>query len=353
MTQTVEGSTEQSAYSVMASLTKGVHDFAETVADGFAVAVSPVAVRLSFESRLADRFPLEVTKAIKGKNPLSHSEKETIERVVHTDWLQEALVLDDPDDREFAAQATALGAVVCYGFGNFYAVAAHPCEESIKYVNRSKGRPETQVGSVTTTEGLVPDLFDWSRVPTEIGKERLLAFVNELYQKGPFGFRGPAMDGMHSLVVSTDEGVITTQIIAPGYKCLSNGLVQRILELTEQPYIFITSANLSHKATGSKEEPAHYKISGIQRDFGEKPGYIMVAHRDEEAAVAAYPGYSPTSTSIIAFHKKAEGQNGNTVLYLERHGSLHISSVAEIAEKYGFGLELGPKAQTRLPLRQY
>ena len=40
-------------------------------------------------------------------------------------------------------------------------------------------------------------------------------------------------------------------------------------------------------------------------------------------------------------------------LILERHGSLPVETVAAVLAGLGFGLVLGPKAQTRLLLRDY
>jgi hypothetical protein len=40
-------------------------------------------------------------------------------------------------------------------------------------------------------------------------------------------------------------------------------------------------------------------------------------------------------------------------LVLERHGSLHQDAVRSLLAEFGFGLVLGPRARTRLMLRDY
>jgi hypothetical protein len=40
-------------------------------------------------------------------------------------------------------------------------------------------------------------------------------------------------------------------------------------------------------------------------------------------------------------------------LVLERHGSLPVDAVRELVAEFGFGLVLGPRARTRLMLRDY
>ena len=78
---------------------------------------------------------------------------------------QTTLDLADAADRALAARATALGAALFYSFGNFCAVAAHPRRALVVRVNLLKGRPENQVGSVTTTRERFDTLFDWTLLP--------------------------------------------------------------------------------------------------------------------------------------------------------------------------------------------
>ena len=58
------------------------------------------------------------------------------------------------------------------------------------------------------------------------------------------------------------------------------------------------------------------------------------------------------STTILSFHRVLR-QPGDSrpQLILERHGSLTVDAVRGILDSLGFGLVLGPTAQTKLLLR--
>ena len=114
-----------------------------------------------------------------------------------------------------------------------------------------------------------------------------------------------------------------------------------------------TSANISKTITGATDEPAHYRLRSLQSDFGRAPGFFSIAHPNEEVAQRGYPGYAPTSTSILSFHAPTRLGDGCYALTLERHGSLPLSEVRRLVESHGFGLNLGPGAHTRLPQRCY
>jgi tRNA A37 threonylcarbamoyladenosine synthetase subunit TsaC/SUA5/YrdC len=104
------------------------------------------------------------------------------------------------------------------------------------------------------------------------------------------GFRGPAAERIPDQVVSLDDGVRTTQIIAPGYRCPSNTLIAEVLDLIDEDYVIITSANVSKRVTG-RIEAAHYDLAGMQADFGDREGIVIIGHRDEEAVRETYPEY--------------------------------------------------------------
>ena len=269
-----------------------------------------------------------------------------LRRLADTDWRTTQLDVTSPEHRDFAARATAGGAALFYSFGNFCAIAAHPDAESVVRVNLMKGRPADQVGSVTTTRDRIDALFDWSALPDGLDRERVVALVDELYERGPMGFRGPAARGVPDHLTSVDGGLRTTQIIAPGYRCPSNDLIAAVLDLTGEDYLFITSANVSSTVTGNVEA-AHYDLAGMQRDFGDRDGIVLIGHRDDAAIRATYPDHLPMSTSILAFHKLAPGG----ALTLERHGSLDAGIVRNVVARHGFELALGERAQNRLPLR--
>jgi len=276
---------------------------------------------------------------------LTEDDRVVLERLAATDWSSTVLDIDAKEDRWFAAQAAELGATVLYAFGNFCAMAGHPRIESIHRINRQKGRPVNQVGSVTTTRPHFEALFDWDLLPDGLGKDVVLAMFDAFFELGPMGFRGPAARSVTAQLTSYDAEVKTTQIVGPGYRCPSNKLVDQVLGFIGRDYLFATSANVSSGATG-QVEPAHFSMAGIQADFGADEGVVLIGHRDEEAVRASYPMHLPMSTSILSFHKLVDGS-----LVLERHGSLDVPDVADVVKQFGFGLTLGPGAQERLPMR--
>jgi tRNA A37 threonylcarbamoyladenosine synthetase subunit TsaC/SUA5/YrdC len=281
---------------------------------------------------------------------LRKPDRAVLRAIQRTDWRTATLDLLDPADVDLAVHAAQLGAAVFYGFGNFCALAAHPRLESVHRVNVLKGRPINQVGSVTTTGERFELLFDWDRVPAQLGGERVLALMDDFFELGPMGFRGPAVRAIPDHLSSLDATIRTTQIIAPGYRCPSNAMLDSMLAALEEDYLFITSANVSGGATGTVQ-PAHYDLAGIQQDFGDGDGIVLIGHGDEAAVRASYPSHLPMSTSILAFHKLGHDEEGGPAMVLERHGSLHVDVVRSIVERHGFGLVLADGARERLPMR--
>lgn len=267
------------------------------------------------------------------------------------DWRRRVLDLADPVDVNLAVRATQLGAALFYSFGNFCGVGAHPRLESVQRVNALKGRPSGQVGSVTTTRQRLESLFDWDRVPRELPPERVLMLMDEFFELGPMGFRGPASPNIPEHLTSLDAAVRTTQVIAPGYRCPSNVLLDRVLRALDEDYLYVTSANVSSCVTG-KVEAAHHGLEGIQSDFGDADGIVLIGHRDERAVRASYPCHLPMSTSILAFHKLARDEFGVPALVLERHGSLYVDDVRALVARHGFALVLADHAHRRLPMRE-
>jgi hypothetical protein len=302
----------------------------------------------------ATRPPERVTAAIPladlAPQLAASVDKDILRKLAETDWRESALDLDDPDARAFAVSAVALGAALFYSFGNFCAIAAHPDRRSVLRVNLLKGRPENQVGSVTTTRDRVDALFEWRELPEGLAREQIVTLIDDFYELGPMGFRGPARAAIPPQVATLDGEVRTTQLIAPGYRCPSNELLAAVLDRTGVDYLFITSANVSSGVTG-RVEPAHYDLRGMQDDFGDCDGIVVIGHRDEPRVRASYPRHLPMSTSILAFHRLARDEAGRPALILERHGSLHVDDVRELVERHGFGLFVAPTARERLPMR--
>lgn len=251
--------------------------------------------------------------------------------------------LGDPGAQQLMADWLAAGTVVGHGFANFYAITARPELESVQRVNRMKGRPLSQAGSVTVPPSRVAGLFDWSALPSGLDRRRVLSVIDTFFGLGPFGFCGPAAGHVPEHLTVIDHGVRTVQVIAPGYACPSNAFLARCLAATDTDLLYVTSANRSHHLTGAADTPAHWRAAGLWSEFGDQPGFALLEHEDEAAARAAYPLFEPMSTSVLSFHRAA--------FTLERHGSLALPDVRQVLD--GLGLELQVRSAARLPLRIY
>src|SRR3712207_5735689 len=115
--------------------------------------------------------------------------------------------LSDGGGVDFAAHAVQSRGVVTHGFANFYAIVARPDREVVVGINRMKGRPDDQVGSVTTTPLRIADLFDWSKLPSGLSKHKVLGLMDAVFELGPFGFRGPAAKHVYEHLTAMDQGV--------------------------------------------------------------------------------------------------------------------------------------------------
>jgi hypothetical protein len=247
----------------------------------------------------------------------------------------------DLAQRREAAEATAEGAALFYAFGNFCALAAKPDLASLEAVNRIKGRPLDQAGSVTTTPERAAKVFDWDRVT--VPWSSLVAVMSDLQELGPIGFRGPAAHFIPHHLTVTDHEVRTVQLITPGDICPSNQLVGDVLDLIGEEILCITSANRSSNVTG-QVEAAHFEIKEIEKEFGHLDDVVLVGHRNERANRRRYPRHRACSTSIVAFH---EGE-----LVLERLGSLDALTVLEVANRHGLALRLGEGTEVPVPERK-
>jgi hypothetical protein len=195
--------------------------------------------------------PLVLAERVKGT--LSEEEKRGVDEGGRINWRRTHLHLANPDDVAFAAEAIADGKAVVHAFGNFNALSFHPDIEVMKSVNAAKGRPLDQVASVTTTKTHISGLFDWDSLPEGFTREQVMRMINRFYDKGPFGFRGPAAEYIPSHLTTVVAGVRTVQVIAPGYHCTSNEFLEAALERCGKRYLGITSANVSSHETGKEE----------------------------------------------------------------------------------------------------
>lgn len=266
-------------------------------------------------------------------------------------------VLEDPTDRAVVARSLADGAVVGHGFANLYALTARADRDSVRRVNELKGRPLGQVGSITLPPARIPAVFDWDRLPPGFTRAGVQEVIDAFYRLGPFGFRGPAAPHLPEHLTLPEDGVPTAQVIAPGYACPANDFFADCLQAAGADLLYVTSANRSRHLTGSQDTPAHWRAAGLRAEFGHHPGFVVLEHADEQATRARYPRYLPMSTTILAFHRPGTAAVGEEArrpcFVLDRQGSLPVDDVRAVLAELGFGLEVGPRAWTRLPLRDY
>ena len=264
------------------------------------------------------------------------------------------LVVGRVADCARAAQRLAAGAVVAHAFANFYAITTRGDESTVRRVNELKGRPAEQVGSITAPPAAITEAWDLNQLPSGLTRRRVLEVVDTLLGLGPFGFRGPAAAHLPRLLTSVDEGVTTTQVITPGAACPANVFLERALEASGDPFLYVTSANHSRHLTGAADSPAHWRVEGLRRDFAGTPEFVVLEHDDEEGARRRYPRHLPVSTSILSFHTVRHlAGDRRPHLTLERQGSMAAADVRAVLDDLGYGLHLGPGALRRLQPRTY
>jgi hypothetical protein len=262
------------------------------------------------------------------------------------------LKIDRAGDRAAAVRHLATGAVVAVAFGNFYAVVTDPSADAVRGVNRAKGRPVGQVGSITSSTPRIPDLFDFTQVAPALGADRIRSLMDALFALGPFGFRGPAAAHLPDHLTQLNRDVRTTQVIAPGSACPSNAFLDLAVTTLGVTHLAITSANRSRHLTGASEEPAHWRADAIAADFAHVPDLTILAHADEAAARAAYPSHRCSSVTLLSFHAP-DLTDDCPVVTVDRHGSLPIEVVRRAATPLGLEVRLGATAVRRLPVRSY
>jgi hypothetical protein len=265
------------------------------------------------------------------------------------------LDIADATDRDRAAHLIAERRMIGHAVANIYVLGAHPDVEVVRAVNLLKGRPADQVGAVTTTRELVPQLFDWSALPDGIDRPTLLGLMDALWTLGPFGFRGPAAAHVPDHLSSRHGEVRTVQLVLPGERCPSNLFVARTLQLTGLEYLFGTSANRSHRVTGMPDEPPHYLSDALAAEFSTVPGFTLLRHADDMATAKRYPLHRRMSTTVLSFHQLAPQDAGSSRprLVVDRHGSLPLDVLRLVLQSFSLDFVLGPKASQRLAERNY
>jgi tRNA A37 threonylcarbamoyladenosine synthetase subunit TsaC/SUA5/YrdC len=273
--------------------------------------------------------------------------------VQRVDWSRAALTITEPLHLDLAARIMVLGGIACHPYANFYVFSARPSEAIVRYVNRIKGRPPQQAGSVVTTPRHIDELFDWTRLPAGLDPQRVRDLIAGLIELGPFGFRGPAASYLPHFLTADDRGVRTVQVVSQGTACPSNRLYARVIEAIPESYLYGTSANRSRQVTGAEDEPVHYRLGPLQADFGRTAGFFMVGSADECAVRQAYPRHASMSTTLVSFHKLGPASGQQPHLVVERSGSLAVEDVRRVAAQVGLGPWLAPAAVRRLSQRDY
>ncbi len=267
---------------------------------------------------------------------------------------RDVLTIDDPADCASAARRLATGGIVAHAFANFYAIITRGDADTVRRVNALKGRPPGQVGSVTGSPAALWEAWDLDRLPDGLDRRAVRTLVDTFFALGPFGFRGPAAASLPPHLTVPEGEVTTAQVIAPGYACPSNSFLGRARAACGDDLLYITSANRSRHLTGADDSPAHWRAEGLLAEFGAEDAFCLVAHSDEAAARARYPRYLPMSTTILGFHTLIRRPGDpRPHLVLERHGSMPVADVRAVLAGLGYGLIIGPRAETRLQLRDY
>jgi hypothetical protein len=233
-------------------------------------------------------------------------------------------------------------------------ITARGDAETVRRANLMKGRPPGQVGSITGSPAALWEAWDLGQLPDGLTPRSLRTLVDTFFALGPFGFRGPAAATVPPHLTLPEGEITTAQVIAPGYACPSNQFLGQARRACGEELLYITSANRSRHLTGADDSPAHWRSDGLVAEFGHEDGLLLLAHPDESAARARYPGYLPMSTTILGFHTVIRRPGDpRPHLILERHGSMAIADVRAVLAGLGFGLVIGPKAESRLQLRDY
>ena len=254
------------------------------------------------------------------------------------------LTIDDAADRATAARRLADGGVIAHAFANLYAITTRGDVDTVRRVNALKGRPPTQVGSITGSPAALWEAWDLDRLPDGLDGRRLRILVDTFFALGPFGFRGPAAATVPPHLTFPEGEVRTAQVIGPGYACPSNSFLSLAGAACGDDLLSITSANRSRHLTGADDSPAHWRADGLLAEFGAEDGFCVVNHRDETAARACYPRYLPMSTSILGFSTVIRRPgDARPHLILERHGSMPVADVRAVPRRAGLRADSRPE----------
>ena len=192
--------------------------------------------------RLEGRRPVAV-----GDTPYDIAAAHPVKKVIANGRIFD---IADVRHRARVVDAVSGGAPMGYWFGNFCVIGSRPARSAFLRINRAKGRPDEQPGSVVTTSERLARMFDWSLLPGGVDRGAVVAALDALVGLGPIGMRGPATDTIPGHLSAWDGGVRTVQVVLPGRSCPSNVLVDELLDRIGGDVIFGTSANVSKVRTG-------------------------------------------------------------------------------------------------------
>jgi hypothetical protein len=235
------------------------------------------------------------------------------------------LLISNPADVEYAAQAIARGEIVVLAVAHAYALTTRPDADVVRDVNLILGRPADRVGSLTTKRSLIPRLFDWSRLPPGLPPGLVLALVERLHGLGPFSFRAPVSAKIPKHLVTWCGDMRTAVVTVPGQYCPTNAPIARAIELLGIEYLHITSMRKNAM-----------------------PDWITLQLTESDLDRVEYPWRQPESTTRVAFHQLgAPDAEGRPAVIVEREGTLPMSKLRPILADYGFGLQLAASEDIR------
>src|SRR6266571_789089 len=121
---------------------------------------------LSVEKPIAAQSNLPSSNLLFSPDRLTEEEKRIYLQVMDRNWEDQPLFIDNLEHIGDAAKAIALGRplIVLAPFGNIYGLFGHPAKEVVEAINVAKGRPAEQVGSITTTQENILNMFDLDRL---------------------------------------------------------------------------------------------------------------------------------------------------------------------------------------------
>jgi hypothetical protein len=244
------------------------------------------------------------------------------------------LLISNPGDVEYAAQAIARGAIVGHATAHAYALTTRPDVDVVQAANFLVGRPAERAGSLTTTRALIPRLFDWSRLPPGLEPGLVLALIERLHGLGPFSFRAPVAAHVPDHLVTWHGGIRTALVVVVGRYCPINAPIARALDLLGIEFLHITA---------TRSVPM--------------PDWVTLQLAESDLDSVEYPWREPGSTTIVSFHQLgACDAAGRPALIVEREGTLPLSKLRPILADYGFGLQVAlsdsKRCMARPPLPQ-